>query len=169
MSSQPKYDDSDWEDRSPTQGQTSPSVAFFRYVPPPPCLTTDPPETHPSDPLLSIRTSFKLDIPCDTVDVPVSLAFSSDAAAYRVLIFINGWKVGKLHSLAGPQLDFPLHPALLKMNGENTLVVALWSLGTKEEDLRIGEVSLRYGNAVEGGIGCVESNNPAFGALRPFL
>ncbi|HET9142803.1 beta galactosidase jelly roll domain-containing protein, partial [Actinophytocola sp.] len=71
------------------------------------------------------RTTFRLDLPRDQ-DVPVGLRFGGDTARnYRVLIFLNGWNVGKYINNLGPQRDFVLPAGLLDERGQNTLALAV--------------------------------------------
>ena len=82
-----------------------------------------------------------------------SIVFITRPDALRMTL--RRWQVGKLHSKAGPQYSFPLHPGLLNTDGKNTLALALWSVGTQPADLKIQSIKLRAGNIVQGGIGCV--------------
>lgn len=71
------------------------------------------------------RTTFRLDLP-RTQDVAVGLRFGGDTTRpYRVLIFLNGWNVGKYVNNLGPQRDFVLPAGPLRERGENTLTLAV--------------------------------------------
>ena len=62
-------------------------------------------------------TTFKLDVP-KGVDAMMSFAFNEETAAYRALIYVNGWKFGKRVANIGPQTVFPVPPGVLDYNGE---------------------------------------------------
>ncbi|HEV2779952.1 MAG TPA: beta-galactosidase [Actinophytocola sp.] len=86
------------------------------------------------------RTSFRLDLP-RTQDVTVGLRFGGDTTRpYRVLIFLNGWNVGKYVNDLGPQRDFVLPAGPLNERGENTLALAV--IAPSASDGGPGPVSL---------------------------
>jgi beta-galactosidase GanA len=71
------------------------------------------------------RTTFRLDLPREA-DVSVGLRFGGDTSRhYRVLVFLNGWNVGKYVNDVGPQRDFVLPAGLLAEHGDNTLALAV--------------------------------------------
>jgi beta-galactosidase GanA len=71
------------------------------------------------------RSTFRLDLPRGQ-DVTVGLRFGGDTTRpYRVLIFLNGWNVGKYVNDLGPQRDFVLPAGLLDERGQNTLALAV--------------------------------------------
>jgi beta-galactosidase GanA len=75
------------------------------------------------------RDTFRLDLPRDQ-DVSVGLRFGGDTSRpYRVLIFLNGWNIGKYVNDLGPQRDFVLPAGMLHEHGENTLALAVVSAG----------------------------------------
>ncbi|MFI6987815.1 beta-galactosidase [Nonomuraea wenchangensis] len=71
------------------------------------------------------RTSFRLDL-TEGQDVPVGLrAVGEPSPGHRVLIFLNGWNIGRYGADLGPQREFTLPAGLLKERGENTLALAV--------------------------------------------
>ncbi|KDQ55125.1 glycoside hydrolase family 35 protein [Jaapia argillacea MUCL 33604] len=86
------------------------------------------------------RTTFNLDLPPNT-DIPISLEFvRTPSSSYRTVIYINGWQFGKFNSRDGPQTSFPLPEGILNPNGQNELLVTLWSLdavGAKIADVEL--------------------------------
>jgi beta-galactosidase GanA len=75
------------------------------------------------------RDTFRLDLPRGQ-DVSVGLRFGGDTTRpYRVLIFLNGWNIGKYVNNVGPQRDFVLPAGMLHEHGENTLALAVISAG----------------------------------------
>jgi beta-galactosidase GanA len=71
------------------------------------------------------RTTFRLELARDQ-DVSVGLRFGGDTTRpYRVLIFLNGWNIGKYVNDIGPQRDFVLPAGLLRERGDNTLALAV--------------------------------------------
>jgi hypothetical protein len=81
-------------------------------------------------------TTFDLDVPAGT-DVPISFVFDNSTQPFRALLFVNGWKYGKVCFLKplvlpsplidrriiqrvgnlGPQVKFPVHQGLLDYSG----------------------------------------------------
>ncbi|PIL34819.1 hypothetical protein GSI_02606 [Ganoderma sinense ZZ0214-1] len=63
-------------------------------------------------------TTFALDVP-KGVDAAMSFQFNLEQglAAYRALLFVNGWKFGKRAADYGPQTRFPVPPGILDYNG----------------------------------------------------
>lgn len=72
------------------------------------------------------RTDFRLDLPRGQ-DVPVGLRFDG-TGPYRVLVYLNGWHVGRYTGDLGPQREFVLPAGLLREHGENTLALAVVTL-----------------------------------------
>jgi beta-galactosidase GanA len=76
-----------------------------------------------------LRTTFRLDLPGDQ-DTSVALRFGGTGEppkGYRVLVFLNGWNLGRFSGDIGPQRDFYLQEGLLRHHGENTLALAVVS------------------------------------------
>jgi arginine exporter protein ArgO len=60
--------------------------------------------------------------------VPVGLRLTEEPTRrYRVLIFVNGWNVGRYINDVGPQRVFVLPQGILRHQGENTIALAVWS------------------------------------------
>jgi beta-galactosidase GanA len=97
----PDFSDRSWREiGTPADGRLSPGVSWY-------------------------RDTFRLDLPRDQ-DVSVGLRFGGDTTRdYRVLIFLNGWNVGKYVNNLGPQRDFVLPAGLLDEHGRNTLALAV--------------------------------------------
>lgn len=120
-------------------------------------------------------TTFELDVPRG-YDVPLSFVFKNasqalnvtQAAAYRVQLFVNGWQfgeygetlpplIGGLIAIAnrlivndiGPQVSYPVPEGILNYNGENYLALTLWSL--ESSGARIAGLSLEMGTQVQSG------------------
>lgn len=74
------------------------------------------------------RTEFRYDQPRGH-DVSVGLRFGGDESRpYRVLIYLNGWNVGRYVNDRSPQRDFVLPAGLLRKHGKNTLALAVVAL-----------------------------------------
>jgi beta-galactosidase len=85
------------------------------------------------------RTHFALDLPPGQ-DVPIALRIDDATPRhYRVLIFVNGWQLGRYIKGVGPQHVFSLPTGILDEHGENTIALAVWST---DGDGGIGSVSL---------------------------
>jgi len=97
----PGLADRSWEPiRSPADAQLTPGVTWY-------------------------RSRFELNLPHGQ-DVSVGLRFAGDTSRpYRVLVFLNGWNVGRYVNDLGPQRDFYLPAGLLRERGENTLALAV--------------------------------------------
>jgi beta-galactosidase GanA len=91
------------------------------------------------------RTTFELHLPPGQ-DVPVGLRFTDDPARhYRALIYLNGWQIGRYINDTGPQRSFPLPAGLLRIDGRNTLAIAVWNADGSTGGL--GQVGLeQYAN-----------------------
>ncbi|VDC04598.1 unnamed protein product [Peniophora sp. CBMAI 1063] len=113
------------------------------------------------------RTNFTLNIPSD-VDAPISLNFTyTPGSNYRSIIYVNGWQFGRFSALTGPQSLFPIPQGIMNHQGENELLVTLWSLdsdGAKIEGLELVHTALVV-SSKEGFVnGVVES--PDYFTLR---
>lgn len=118
----------------PMDGITQPGVAFY-------------------------STSFALDMPSG-YDIPIAISLSnatatttSEATAYRCLIFVNGYQFGKYVHNIGPQDTFPVPEGIWNYHGDNYLAVSLWALeagGTK-----VANLSLVAGPEIQSGYGPV--------------
>ncbi|KAF4577239.1 hypothetical protein EYR36_005226 [Pleurotus pulmonarius] len=105
-------------------------------------------------------TTFDLSIPRG-FDVFLSFTFNEPLGQpYRALLFVNGWHMGKRVGNLGPQAKFPVHEGILDYRGRNTVAVALWAM---ESDIPITpDLHLTLDGIVEGGVGGVKVNNPAW-------
>jgi beta-galactosidase GanA len=80
------------------------------------------------------RTGFDLAVPKGQ-DATIGIAFGdtstprSRSAAYRVLIFVNGWNMGQFIAHVGPQRVFPVPEGILDHRGRNTIALAVTSDG----------------------------------------
>ncbi|HSI16570.1 MAG TPA: beta-galactosidase [Sphingomonas sp.] len=79
------------------------------------------------------RTGFDLAVPAGQ-DATIGIAFGDPAvprtlAAYRVLIFVNGWNMGQFVSDIGPQRVFPVPEGILDHRGHNVIALAVTSDG----------------------------------------
>ncbi len=64
---------------------------------------------------------------------------------YRAILFVNGWHMGNYVSDIGPQHAFPIPNGILRPQGHNSIVLAVWK--TDESEGSLGEVSLiNYGS-----------------------
>lgn len=110
----PGYPDRSWQAVSLPQSMSEPGVDWY-------------------------RTTFSLSLPADQ-DVPVALRIDDvPSRHYRVLIFVNGWQVGRYINELGPQHVFSLPTGILRPQGENSIVLAVWNT---EHDGGLGKVSL---------------------------
>ncbi|KAL1751658.1 glycoside hydrolase family 35 protein [Schizophyllum commune] len=104
-------------------------------------------------------TTFDLDLP-EGYDIPLSFEFEEALGLpYRAYLFVNGWMMGKRIGNLGPQAKFPVHEGILDYRGSNTVAVALWAM----ENESVGpKLNLVVDGHVEGGVGKVATNNPAW-------
>ncbi|KAJ7160386.1 glycoside hydrolase family 35 protein [Mycena filopes] len=101
----PGFDTSAWEERALADGLPSgkAGVGFF-------------------------LTTFKLNVE-SFLDVHMSFTFEDPlGAAYRAVLFVNGWMMGKRVANLGPQAKFPVQQGIFDYHGENTVALALWSM-----------------------------------------
>lgn len=62
-------------------------------------------------------STFNLAIPAG-LDVFLSFTFEEPfGQAYRAILFVNGWMMGKRVANLGPQAKFPVHQGILNYNG----------------------------------------------------
>jgi beta-galactosidase GanA len=68
---------------------------------------------------------------------------------YRAILYVNGWQMGNYVSDMGPQHSFPIPNGVLRTQGRNSIVIAVWKVDQSEGGL--GEVSLiNYGSYKSG-------------------
>lgn len=91
------------------------------------------------------RATFDLSLPAST-DVPIGLRITdAKTRAYRSLIFLNGWLIGRYINNLGPQTVFYLPAGILNTNGHNTLAISSWGLDNTSGGL--GKIDLiAYGS-----------------------
>ncbi|KAJ8691682.1 hypothetical protein PTI98_011229 [Pleurotus ostreatus] len=108
-------------------------------------------------------TKFDLNIPRG-FDAFLSFTFNEPLGQpYRALLFVNGWQMGKRVGNLGPQAKFPVHEGILNYRGRNTIAVALWAM---ESNVPITpDLQLTFDGVVEGGVGNVKVNNPAWSSV----
>ncbi len=101
------------------------------------------------------RTGFDLTVPRGQ-DATIGIAFGdtskprSPHAAYRVLIFVNGWNMGQFIAHVGPQRIFPVPEGILNHRGRNSIALAVTSDGAPGNALeQVKLVTLRN---VRGGL-----------------
>ncbi|KAF7541462.1 hypothetical protein G7054_g527 [Neopestalotiopsis clavispora] len=101
-------------------------------------------------------TTFDLDVPSG-YDVPMSFVFTNasqglngtQADAYRVQLFVNGWQFGEYVNNIGPQVSFQVPEGILNYNGENYVALTLWSL--ESSGTKLGGLSLVVDQVVQSG------------------
>ncbi|EIW81037.1 hypothetical protein CONPUDRAFT_153587 [Coniophora puteana RWD-64-598 SS2] len=105
-------------------------------------------------------TTFNLNVP-EGYDIPMAFTFdnSTMGQAYRLRLFVNGWMMGHMIANLGPQYKFPVHEGILDYNGTNTVAIALWSM---EAEPVSPSVELTLEHVYEGGVGGINTNNPAW-------
>ncbi|GLB38736.1 putative glycoside hydrolase family 35 protein [Lyophyllum shimeji] len=109
-------------------------------------------------------TTFELRIPGGS-DVPMSFVFAEPepaGQAYRALLFVNGWMMGKRVGNLGPQAKFPVQEGILDYNGVNTVAVALWAMTPGVPVTP--DLQLVIDGVYDGGVGGVVTNNPRWSA-----
>jgi beta-galactosidase GanA len=91
------------------------------------------------------RTDVDLALPKDQ-DSSIGLAFDdAQGARYRAVLFVNGWQMGNYVSDLGPQRSFPIPNGVLKPQGRNRIVIAVWKTDASTGGL--GRISLvNYGS-----------------------
>ncbi|KAK1217819.1 hypothetical protein PQX77_019527 [Marasmius sp. AFHP31] len=106
-------------------------------------------------------TTFDLSIP-EGQDVMMSFNFvEGGAQAYRALLFVNGWMMGKRVANLGPQTKFPVHEGILDYQGTNTVAVAVWSM---TDTPVTPQLELTVDGVFDGGVGTIQKNNPVWSA-----
>ncbi|KAJ7483608.1 glycoside hydrolase family 35 protein [Mycena latifolia] len=104
-------------------------------------------------------TTFQLNIPAG-IDAFMSFTFEEPLGQdYRVYLWVNGWMMGKRVANLGPQAKFPVHHGILDFQGENTVAVALWSVGRTAVSPNL---QLVLDGVLDGGVPGVTTNNPAW-------
>ncbi|KAF6808249.1 putative beta-galactosidase b [Colletotrichum sojae] len=103
----PGFDDSSWDEGSPSDGFKGEGVMFYRNIVP-----LDTPEGH--DVSLSIRLGL--------------LAGNDNCTDFRAYVYVNGYQYGKyLPQFAPLRNTFPVPPGIWNYKGDNVLGLVLWS------------------------------------------
>jgi hypothetical protein len=112
------------------------------------------------------RTSFDLALPAGH-DIPLSIVYGGNASdatqVWRSMLFVNGWQYGKRFVQFGPQVNFPIPPGILNLNGTNTLAVSLWSPDAKGAS--IPALSIEKQGVFAGAVP-YDLNNPTYQEVR---
>lgn len=120
--------DSWFDSIGPTEGLSSPGVAFY-------------------------AADIDLDLPTG-YDIPLSLTIDdATSSAYRLQLYVNGYQFGKYVNNIGPQHVYPVPEGIWDYHGTNRVAVSLWSQeagGTK-----VGKFSLTVDGVVQTGFGPV--------------
>lgn len=95
------------------------------------------------------RTTVPLSIP-DGLDVSIAFQFSapgngSSSSTFvseytnevRALLFVNGYQYGRFNPYIGNQINFPVPTGILNYNGDNTIVVTVWSQSAEGAEVRL--------------------------------
>ena len=135
----PQPPSANWSNGKPTQGISSPGVAFY-------------------------TASFDLDLP-QGYDIPLSFNFANSTDStpqqYRTLLFVNGYQFGKFVNHIGPQTSFPVPEGILNYHGTNYIALTLWAQAVG--GARIEGLTLESTAIVQSGYGSVElSPMPAY-------
>jgi beta-galactosidase GanA len=134
----PGYPDRSWQAGDPASDPVGPGVAWY-------------------------RTSFRLELP-DDQDVPITLRFGDEPSPdVRVLIFLNGWNLGQYGGDIGPQRDFALPAGILRLDGRNTLALAV----VAESAGTAGPVSLAVAGNHWGGVHVHDVRSPGYERRQP--
>lgn len=95
------------------------------------------------------RTVVPLSIP-DGLDVSISFLFSapgngSSSSTFvsqytnelRALLFVNGYQYGRFNPYIGNQINFPVPTGILDYDGDNTIVVTVWSQSAQGAEVKL--------------------------------
>lgn len=95
------------------------------------------------------RTIVPLSIPSG-LDVSIAFQFSapgngSSSSTFvseytnevRALLFVNGYQYGRFNPYIGNQINFPVPTGILDYNGDNTIVVTVWSQSAEGAEVRL--------------------------------
>jgi hypothetical protein len=102
----PGYPDQSWASGSPLSGVSKAGINFY-------------------------RTIFELPV-SDGIDAPVRLwverSNSTTVSNFRLMIYLNGFSVGKYVNSIGPQTIFVWPASILRRQSVNTLAVMVWAM-----------------------------------------
>ncbi|ROW02998.1 hypothetical protein VMCG_05753 [Cytospora schulzeri] len=88
---------------------------------------------------LDVSISFRFSAPGDgsssSTFVPTVAGYSNRV---RALLFVNGYQYGRFNPYIGNQINFPVPTGILDYNGDNTVVVTVWSQSAGGTEVRLG-------------------------------
>ncbi|RYP74313.1 hypothetical protein DL770_007623 [Monosporascus sp. CRB-9-2] len=82
---------------------------------------------------LDVSISFRLTAPSDETFVTAT----GKTNQLRALLFVNGYQYGRFNPYIGHQIDFPVPPGILNYNGDNTIVVNVWSQSADGAEMKV--------------------------------
>ncbi|RYP76619.1 hypothetical protein DL771_001688 [Monosporascus sp. 5C6A] len=82
---------------------------------------------------LDVSISFRLTAPSDETFVMAT----GKTNQLRALLFVNGYQYGRFNPYIGHQIDFPVPPGILNYNGDNTIVVNVWSQSADGAEMKV--------------------------------
>ncbi|MEO6090949.1 MAG: beta-galactosidase [Umezawaea sp.] len=137
----PSYPDSAWTDVTVPATDATPGTSWY-------------------------RKTFRLDVPAGT-DASLGITIGDpttpkSAAAYRALLYVNGWNVGQYIADVGPQGTFVVPNGILNPRGRNTLAIAVTSQGGAGNGLE--PVVLSDLGTAGGGVHVSTVDSPAYRA-----
>lgn len=91
---------------------------------------------------LDVSVSFQLTAPGPSGNLSSSNAtFAPTVPGYsnrvRALLFVNGYQYGRFNPYIGNQIDFPVPPGILDYDGDNTVVVTVWSQSAEGAEIKV--------------------------------
>jgi hypothetical protein len=108
----PGFDNSGWSEIdhtvTSTLGFTGAGIRFYRTVVP-------------------LNISRGVDVSISFILSTPASSSSDKANAFRAQLFINGYQYGRFYPYIGNQVVFPVPPAIIDYNGENTIGLAVWA------------------------------------------
>ncbi|KAI8140736.1 beta galactosidase [Fennellomyces sp. T-0311] len=124
----PGFPDDDWEDATIPETKNRTGVSWY-------------------------RTTFEVNVP-EGYDAPMSVRFKDDTKTrYRVLLFVNGWQLGRYANDLGPQTQYYIPQGILNIKGENSMSIAVIPI---DEAAQLGQVTLEPYIVLESAIPPVE-------------
>ncbi|KAH7320864.1 family 35 glycosyl hydrolase [Stachybotrys elegans] len=83
---------------------------------------------------LDVSISFRLTSTSDGTFTPSDDAYSN---RLRALLFVNGYQYGRFSPHIGHQIDFPVPPGILNYDGDNTIVLTVWSQSAEGVEMKV--------------------------------
>lgn len=126
----PGYPDEDWTPASSSSSATTLAVpgAGIR------AFRTVVPLSVPAG--LDVSVSFQLSAPGNGSTSGTFVSEYTNQA--RVLLFVNGYQYGRFNPYIGNQINFPVPTGILNYNGDNTIVVTVWSQSAQGAEVEVG-------------------------------